>query len=83
MTPYSPPFTGAAYVFVRSADTWAQQAYVKAAHPDSGDSFGEAVAIDDSRLYVGAPSEASPSRVINGDQLDNSSGTVGAVYVIR
>ena len=38
--------SGAVYVFKRSAGTWQQQAYLKAADPVSGDRFGHRVAIN-------------------------------------
>jgi len=43
----SQPDTGAVYVFVRSGETWTQQAYIKASNPGSGDQFGLAVALSD------------------------------------
>ena len=36
----SAPSSGAAYVFVRSGGTWAQQAYLKASNTGAGDFFG-------------------------------------------
>src|SRR5207248_644726 len=35
--------SGAAYVFVRSGTTWAQQAYLKASNTGAGDEFGSSV----------------------------------------
>lgn len=46
---------GAAYVFVRSAGVWTQQAYLKASDASAGDGFGTAVDIDDDTIVVGAP----------------------------
>ena len=37
----SSELSGAAYVFVRSGETWTQQAYLKAANSGAGDRFGE------------------------------------------
>ena len=34
-------YAGAAYVFVRDGETWAQQAYLKASNADTGDYFGD------------------------------------------
>ena len=58
---------GAAYVFVRSGDTWTQQAYLKASNPGGaqgnfpyewqGDNFGQAVAIAGDTIVIGAPGE--------------------------
>ncbi|MEO7433294.1 MAG: FG-GAP repeat protein [Dokdonella sp.] len=46
---------GAAYVFVRSATAWLQQAKLTLQSSGNGDSFGTAVAIDGDRALVGAP----------------------------
>jgi hypothetical protein len=71
---------GAAYVFTRSNGppvSWAQQAYVKASNPDSGDKFGYSVVLSGDTLVVGAPGEAG-----NGSSpLDNSASNAGAAYV--
>lgn len=48
---------GAAYVFVRSAGVWSQQAYLKASASANDDEFGRAVAISGDRAVVGAPRE--------------------------
>ncbi len=47
--------SGAAYVFVRSAGTWAQQAKLTA--PVAGSNFGSAVALSGTTAVVGAPWE--------------------------
>ena len=39
------PDSGAVYVFVRSGDTWSEQAYVKASNAEQSDGFGFAVAL--------------------------------------
>lgn len=72
-------FSGAAYVFTRTATAWSQQAYVKASNPDSLDDFGSAVSLsgDGNTLVVSAPGEASASA---GDQADNSVSQAGAIY---
>jgi hypothetical protein len=76
--------SGAAYVFTRNAtDIWSQRAYIKASNPGSSDVFGYSVALaDDGRtLAVGAPNESSAAVGIDGNQLDNSFQSSGAVYV--
>ena len=72
--------SGAVYVFVRDADNWAQQAYIKASNTGGVDWFGSSVALSagGNTLVVGAFGESSG---VNGDQSDNSAGTSGAVYV--
>ena len=74
---------GAAYVFIRIGATWAQQAYVKASNTDRNDYFGVSVALSSTgdTLAVGAMGESSRALGVNGDELDNSAGASGAVYV--
>lgn len=74
---------GAVYVFERTADTWSQEAYLKASNTDAGDRFGFAVALSDdgSTLAVGAIGEDSAARTIDGDEADNTAPESGAVYV--
>jgi FG-GAP repeat protein len=86
------PQSGAVYVFTRSANTWTQQAYVKASNTgeagtaDSfgdGDQFGVSLTLSDdgNTLAVGAIAEDSAAPGINGNQADNSAPSAGAVYV--
>src|SRR5688572_12939655 len=72
------PQAGAVYVFVRAWGTWTQQAYLKASNTGNkgtgddveGDQFGFSLALsgDGNTLAVGAISEDSSARGINGDQ---------------
>ena len=78
--------SGAVYVFARTGNVWAQQAYIKASNTgerDDGDTFGYTIALSDdgATLAVGAPSEDSAATGINGNQGDNSAVGAGAVYV--
>ncbi|MCZ8221982.1 MAG: integrin [Acidovorax sp.] len=75
--------TGAVYVFTRSGITWDQQAYLKASNAGGNDLFGTSVTLsgDGHTLAVGAYSEDSNAIGIDGDQLDNSASSSGAVYV--
>lgn len=50
---------GAAYVFVRDAAGWSQQAYLKASDTERIDGFGTAVAIAGDTVVVGAPIKES------------------------
>jgi len=70
---------GSAFIYTRSGSTWSQQAYIKASNPDINDNFGESVSIsgDGMTLAVGASGEDSASL----DENDNSTQSVGAVYV--
>ena len=61
--------SGAAYVFVGSNGTWAQQAKLIPGDNQKGDQFGAAVAIDVNRVLVGAPK-------VDGKQIADS----GAAY---
>jgi predicted amidohydrolase YtcJ len=74
---------GAVYVFARTGDSWAQQAYLKPSNPQSGAEFGHSVALsaDGSTLAVAAYWEASKATGINGNQRDESIPQAGAVYV--
>ena len=75
--------SGAVYVYVRSGDDWAQQAYIKASNPGQSDMFGLSLAlsVDGNMLAVAAPWESSAATGVNGDQNDNSIPQAGAVYV--
>ncbi len=79
----SAPHAGAVYVFTRSGTTWVQQAYLKASNTDAGDQFGHGVALsaDGSTLAVGADSERSAARGVDGDQTSDSVIWAGAAYV--
>lgn len=77
----SAPSSGAAYVFVQQNGQWTQQAYLKASNAEANDAFGYAVAISGETIVVGAYNEASNAQGVNGDQIDNSAGGSGAVYV--
>jgi hypothetical protein len=74
---------GAAYVFRRSAGSWAQLAYLKASNSEANDNFGTAVAVSGAgtTLAVGAPYEASSATGVNGSQTSNTAANAGAVYV--
>lgn len=73
---------GAVYVFVRNVSTWNQQAYIKASNSDTGDQFGDSVALsaDGSILAIGAPSERSSTTGVNSLPNDDANAS-GAVYV--
>ncbi|MBZ5642441.1 MAG: FG-GAP repeat protein [Acidobacteriia bacterium] len=82
----SMPGAGAVYVFTRTGDKWAQQAYVKASNTGEkavGDQFGYSIALsgDGNTLATGAIGESSAAMGINGNQADNSADGSGAVYV--
>lgn len=76
---------GAVYLFGRSGDTWAQQAYVKAAYSGDGDLFGSSLSLsgDGSVLAVGVVAEAGLSLGPNTRPYDRSATNSGAAYVYR
>ena len=73
--------SGAAYVFVRSGTTWAQQAYLKASNTEANDRFGIRVAVSGDTVVVTARNEDSAATGVNGNQADNSAANSGAAYV--
>jgi len=75
--------SGAVYLFIRSADIWSQQAYIKASNTGADDGFGGSLALaaNGNTLAVGARGEFSIATGINGDQTNNSADATGAVYV--
>ncbi len=74
---------GAAYVFVRTGQTWSQQAYLKASNSEAIDLFGEDVDVsaDGNVVAVGARGEDSPANGIDGNQASNLASGAGAVYL--
>jgi len=77
--------SGAAYVFVRDAAAWVQQAYLKASNTGASDSFGLALALsaDGRALAVGAYNESGNARTVNGAQDNDLSSESGAVYLFK
>jgi hypothetical protein len=49
--------SGAAYVFVRNAGVWTQQAYLKESNTRVNNRFGKSVALSGDTVVVGAPQE--------------------------
>ncbi len=74
-------YSGAAYVFVRSNDSWSQQAYLKASNTGANDSFGGSVAVSGDTVVVGAYREDCSSTGVNGNQVINCAPESGAAYV--
>ena len=74
---------GAVYVFIRTGTAWTQQNYVKGSNTEAFDEFGSSISLSrDGRLIaVGARSEASAAKGVNGNQMDNSAREAGAVYL--
>jgi trimeric autotransporter adhesin len=72
--------TGSAYVFVRSAGGWTEEARLNATAFGNRDDFGAAVAIDGDTIVVGAPSEDGSATGVNGT-VENNGNNAGAAYV--
>lgn len=76
--------SGAAYVFVRSGDSWTQEAYLKASNSEEDDRFGASVAISGDAIVVGAGYEDSQKPWLTYGPTassDNSAWSSGAVYL--
>ena len=58
-----------------------QQAYLKASNTESGDRFGQELAMDGDTLVIAAPAEDGGASGINGNESDNTQPNAGAVYV--
>lgn len=78
--------SGAVYVFRRTGNTWAHEAYIKASNPDIDDWFGHSLSVSGDTIVVGAYYEDSnQSTITNGTTAssDNSGSNTGAAYVYR
>ena len=62
---------------------WTNGAYIKGGNTDAGDEFGSAVALSANgrMLVVGAHTEDSAAKGVNGNQADNAADDSGAAYV--
>ena len=78
-----PANLGAAYLFRRSAGTWSQVRYIKAALPAVSPIFSQAVTIsgDASTIAIGAWGERSAATGVNGNIADNTLTSAGAVFL--
>ena len=74
---------GAVYVYDRTGDTWAFQAYLKPSNIRSNDVFGARLAMsaDGTVLAAGAPQQTGGGSGVNPRQADFSAPESGAVYV--
>ncbi len=73
---------GAAYVWVRNGNNWAQQAFFKSSNPGLEDWYGVRLALsgDGNTLAISAPLENSMGQGINPKQDDDLATDAGAVY---
>ncbi|MEZ5304325.1 MAG: hypothetical protein R3F11_27335 [Verrucomicrobiales bacterium] len=80
----SPGFEpGAAYVFQRTGEAWAQDAYLKSSTFAGREGFGRAVAISGNTIAVGMPAEGGGGAGVNGPPNDGSAPASGAVYLYQ
>lgn len=75
--------SGAAYVFLKVAGVWVQEARLTASNRDMGDQFGNSVIIDGDTILIGAPGESSIGGLSALTPADNSAAGAGAVYEFR
>ncbi|HEV8548098.1 MAG TPA: hypothetical protein VGQ57_03700, partial [Polyangiaceae bacterium] len=75
------PGAGAAYVFSRQTDAWAQQVSLRASLPQANGSFGRSLALASDRLAVGSPGENSGSAGVNAVETGSGEPASGAAYV--
>jgi trimeric autotransporter adhesin len=67
---------GAVYVYRRNDDGWRFDGYIKAPEPQYGSGFGNALAMHDGRLLIGAVNEGIEGSATDPDQDDS-----GAAYL--
>ena len=74
--------SGAATVWVRTGNNWAQQAFFKASNPGKEDWYGVRIALsgDGNTLAISGPLEDSIGKGINPPQNDDLANEAGAVY---
>ena len=78
---FSHPNSGSAYVFLREASGWIQQAYLKPSNTQIEDYFGTAVGLDGNTAVVGTFREDGNTVGPNGDDSNNDAVKSGAAYV--
>lgn len=76
---------GAVYVYSRIGSSWDIEAYGKGSYVESGDGFGDRVALsgDGNTLAVSTLYDDSAAKGIDGNGADNSAAESGAVYVFH
>ena len=82
----SATWAGAAYVFVRSAGVWTQEAYLKSSTVGStqlNDQFGWSVAVSGDTVVVGAIGEDSSTTGVNGTPDESSTSSGAACVFVR
>jgi hypothetical protein len=77
--------SGAAYLFEKSGDDWAQIHYLKASNTALQNEFGQCVAISDQTALVGTGLDDASSQGVNASQTQdaNVNYNAGAAYVFH
>ncbi len=75
--------SGAAYVFARSGDQWAQHAYLKSLNTTTNYNFGAAVAVFGNTVAISSPRDSSSSFGTDGrrEQVISETAETGSVQV--
>jgi hypothetical protein len=71
---------GGAHLFAPSGNNWLFDTHITASNSDPSDSFGNAVAIGPTKIFIGASKENSFGLGFNRNKEDNSLENSGAVY---
>ena len=74
---------GAAYVFVRNAGVWSQQAYLKAPNPQFFDYFGWSVGVSGDTVVVGSLLEDGSGTGVDPVHDDNAEDSGAAFVFVR
>ncbi len=76
---------GSTFIFVRTNNSWEEQAHIRPFYSGDEDKFGISVSLsgDGNTVAVGAFYESSDSNGINGDQTNNLANKSGAAYIFE
>ncbi len=73
--------SGAAFLYLRSDESWTQKRYIKSTNPEEQDNFGRGkLSRDGDTIVIGAWLEDSSATGNQGDQSNNDANSSGAVY---
>lgn len=78
--------SGAVYIYKKNGTTWVLEAFIKSPTPAISQAFGQAIAIKDDYLVIGAPGEdAGTNGIVNSPtgNSDTSASNSGAVYFYK
>ena len=76
---------GSTFIFVRTNNSWEEQAHIRPFYSGDEDKFGISVSLsgDGNTVAVGAFFESSDSNGINGDQTNDLANKSGAAYIFE